>query len=113
MRSSDWRSDVCSSDLRQPDLEVFCKRGRGPIGLNFDGMKMTDTSTNPTRRGHAVELFSGFGGLSLGLEQAGFDVDIGVDVEPVNTATHEYPFSYGQSITLDLMENQSDRKSVV
>src|SRR3546814_12073647 len=70
-------------------------------------MKMTDTSTNPTRRGHAVELFSGFGGLSLGLEQAGFDVDIGVDVEPVNTATHDDLFSYGKILTLDLMANQS------
>lgn len=68
---------------------------------------MTDASANPTRRGHAVELFSGFGGLSLGLEQAGFDVDIGVDVEPVNTATHEYLFSYGKSLTLNLMESQS------
>src|SRR3546814_19447711 len=70
-------------------------------------MKMTDTSTNPTRRGHAVELFSGFGGLSLRLEQAGFDVDIGVDVEPVNTATHAYLFSYGTRLTPDLMENHS------
>lgn len=68
---------------------------------------MTIASENPTRRGHAVELFSGFGGLSLGLEQAGFNVDVGVDVEPVNTATHEYLFSYGKSLTLDLMENQS------
>lgn len=75
--------------------------------MKFDGKKMKDASENPTRRGHAVELFSGFGGLSLGLEQAGFDVDVGVDVEPVNTATHEYLFSYGKSLTLDLMENQS------
>src|SRR3546814_15699053 len=91
----------------------------------FPNTTLSRTSTNPTRCGHAVELFSGFGGLSLGLEQAGFDVDIGVDVEPVNTATHEYLFSYGKSLTLDLMENQSkairkalpagpeDRKSVV
>ncbi len=67
---------------------------------------MTAPST-PTRRGRVVELFSGFGGLSLGLEQAGFDIDVGVDVEPVNTATHEFLFSYGKSLTLDLMENQS------
>ncbi|AXK44012.1 DNA cytosine methyltransferase [Erythrobacter aureus] len=67
---------------------------------------MTAPST-PTRRGRVVELFSGFGGLSLGLEQAGFDIDVGVDNEPVNTATHEYLFSYGKSLTLDLMENQS------
>src|SRR3546814_10339242 len=68
---------------------------------------MTDASANPTRRGHAVELFSCFGGLCLGLEQSGFDVDVGVDIEPVNTATHEYLFSYGKHLTLDLMESQS------
>lgn len=60
----------------------------------------------PTRRGSAVELFSGFGGLSLGLEQAGFDVNVAIDVEPVNSATHEYLFSYGKSLTLDLHQNQ-------
>lgn len=60
-----------------------------------------------TRRGLMVETFAGFGGLSLGLEQAGFDVQVAVDVEPVNTAVHEYLFGYGKSLTLDLMERQT------
>lgn len=42
-----------------------------------------------TRRGVLVDTFAGFGGLSLGMEQAGFDVQVGVDVEPVNASTHE------------------------
>lgn len=62
---------------------------------------------NATRRGLMVETFAGFGGLSLGLEQAGFDVQVAVDVEPVNTAVHEYLFGYGRSLTLDLHQDQT------
>lgn len=60
-----------------------------------------------TRRGIMVETFAGFGGLSLGMEQAGFDVQVAVDVEPTNAATHEYLFGYGKSLCLDLHENQT------
>lgn len=63
--------------------------------------------TNTTRRGVLVDTFAGFGGLSLGMEQAGFDVQVGVDVEPVNAATHEYLFDYGRSLCLDLHQDQS------
>lgn len=65
------------------------------------------SETPVTRRGSVAELFCGFGGLSLGLEQAGFDISVGADVEPVNTATHEYLFGYGKSLRLDLFENQA------
>lgn len=60
-----------------------------------------------TRRGVVVDLFCGWGGLSLGMEQAGFDIQVGVDIEPVNTATHEYLFSYGKSLSLDLFDDQT------
>ncbi|QAY80441.1 DNA cytosine methyltransferase [Sphingosinicella sp. BN140058] len=60
----------------------------------------------PTRRGALVDLFAGAGGGSLGFEQAGFDINVAVDNEPVNTATHDYLFSYGRALTLDLMKNQ-------
>lgn len=60
-----------------------------------------------TRRGTCVELFAGAGGLTLGLEQAGFDIKVAVDNEPVNTATHSYLFGYGKSLTLDLYEDQA------
>lgn len=64
-------------------------------------------SNTTARRGVLVDTFAGFGGLSLGMEQAGFDVKVAVDVEPVNAATHEYLFSYGQSLCLDLHQDQS------
>lgn len=40
----------------------------------------------------AVDLFAGAGGLSLGLEQAGFDVLASVEYDPVHAATHERNF---------------------
>src|SRR3954471_11326892 len=44
------------------------------------------------RRPLAVDLFAGAGGLSLGLEQAGFDVVASVEYDPVHAATHEFNF---------------------
>lgn len=44
------------------------------------------------RRPIAVDLFSGAGGLSLGFEQAGFDVVAAVEVDPVHAATHKFNF---------------------
>lgn len=46
----------------------------------------------------AVDLFSGAGGLSLGFEQAGFDVAAAVEVDPIHAATHEFNFPLGTSI---------------
>ena len=44
------------------------------------------------RRPIAVDLFAGAGGLSLGLEQAGFDVVASVEYDPVHAAVHEFNF---------------------
>lgn len=46
----------------------------------------------------AVDLFAGAGGLSLGLEQAGFDVCAAVEVDPIHAATHEFNFPLGTTI---------------
>lgn len=39
-----------------------------------------------------VDLFAGAGGLSLGFEQAGFDVVAAVEIDPVHAAIHEFNF---------------------
>ena len=57
----------------------------------------------PLASGHpgrpiAVDLFAGAGGLSLGFEQAGFDVAAAVDIDPVHCATHEFNFPYSKAI---------------
>jgi len=59
-------------------------------------MSSCDTSSSVTAarrtRPVAVDLFSGAGGMSLGFEQAGYDVVAAVEYDPVHAATHAYNF---------------------
>lgn len=40
----------------------------------------------------AIDLFSGAGGMSLGFEQAGFDIAAAVEIDPIHCAVHEFNF---------------------
>ncbi|MDB5470421.1 MAG: (cytosine-5-)-methyltransferase [Caulobacter sp.] len=44
------------------------------------------------RRPIGVDLFAGAGGMSLGFEQAGFDVVAAVEIDPVHCAAHKFNF---------------------
>ena len=60
-------------------------------------------------RGTAVDLFSGMGGLSLGLEGSGFDIAAGFDAEASAALAHHENFPYGRSYHTDLGEVHGGR----
>lgn len=54
----------------------------------------------------AIDLFAGAGGMSLGFEQAGFDVAAAVEIDPVHAAVHEFNFPTCATIPVSI-ENLS------
>ncbi|BAY08924.1 DNA cytosine methyltransferase [Calothrix sp. NIES-2098] len=47
-----------------------------------------------TQRPIAVDLFAGAGGMTLGFEQAGFDVLASIEIDPIHCAIHEFNFPF-------------------
>ncbi|AFZ59334.1 DNA cytosine methyltransferase [Anabaena cylindrica FACHB-243] len=67
----------------------------------FDGELV---KKNKYKRPIAVELFAGAGGMTLGFEQAGFDVLAAVEIDPVHCATHEFNFPFWQIFCKSVVE---------
>jgi DNA (cytosine-5)-methyltransferase 1 len=45
------------------------------------------------RRPIGIDLFAGAGGMSLGFEQAGFDIAVAVELDPIHACTHAFNFT--------------------
>ncbi len=56
------------------------------------------------KRPIAIDLFAGCGGMSLGLEAAGFDIAAAVELDPIHTLVHHFNFPYGASICKNISE---------
>ena len=52
----------------------------------------------------AIDVFSGAGGLSLGLEQAGFDIGVAIDSDPYHIATYQRNFPYSRTLCTPVQE---------
>ena len=50
----------------------------------------------------AIDLFAGCGGMSLGLEAAGFDIAAAVEFDAIHTLVHHFNFPYSTSICKDV-----------
>ena len=51
-----------------------------------------------------IDLFAGAGGLSLGFEQASFDVSAAVEIDPIHCATHEFNFPKSTAICASVVD---------
>jgi DNA (cytosine-5)-methyltransferase 1 len=60
--------------------------------------------SNRKKRPIAVDLFAGAGGMTLGFEQAGFDVLASVEIDPIHCATHEFNFPQCSILCKDIAE---------
>jgi DNA (cytosine-5)-methyltransferase 1 len=60
------------------------------------------------RRPIAIDLFSGCGGMSLGLEAAGFNIAGAVELDPIHSLVHHFNFPYSATICKNIRELETD-----
>ena len=61
------------------------------------------------RRPIAIDLFAGAGGMTLGFEQAGFDVPVAVELDPIHCATHSFNFPFWSVLCQNITDTTGEQ----
>lgn len=79
-----------------------------PLNSNVIFIQQVRCVIKMKERPVAIDLFAGCGGMSLGLEAAGFDVAVAVEFDAVHSVVHHFNFPYCKTICKDISKVSSN-----
>jgi DNA (cytosine-5)-methyltransferase 1 len=90
-----WQCETKDPDRLRMRLRGFLgrrKKRRSTTAPRIDSITTRGPKKMTKARPIGIDLFAGAGGMSLGFEQAGFDVAAAVEIDPIHCAVHKFNF---------------------